>query len=250
MSGWIAAGPDGTGWSACLISGGRVAGYSTGPDSETALAALSDATGAGLHGVPEVAIGGGVPDALPAALLPDTGLILPSLCQRVPEDEVGAWTRLQVAGLRAARPDWDGVVCVPRAETVHWLHLSADEVVSCASTLTPRLHAALWPRPTGDAPGREAVAEALSRPERLMLYLRRAVLADDPGAGLGYLLGAELAATRAYWLGQQVIVACEGALGDAYLSVLVSQDVPVARMDPQALSDAGLIALGERLRLG
>ncbi|PIE14030.1 MAG: hypothetical protein CSA70_02380 [Rhodobacterales bacterium] len=137
--------------------------------------------------------------------------------------------RLAIAGFLLAHPNWDGVAVVV-GDPTHWAQISADEVVSFQSFLTLRIAAALGARGAVDGGGRvdgAAMAETLSRPERLAAHLASAEIGGAPGAALGHLIGAELGAARPYWLGQQVVVLGTGAMAAAYAAALEAQGVPV-----------------------
>ena len=190
-----------------------------------------------------IRIGDGAPEVAPAPVLPKGGNRCPALTQDSPPDVIGAWVRIWIAGFLARREDWDGIICVQEGGISHWLHISADEVVSCQSFLTPRLVLALG---GADSPDEAALADSLSRPERLAAHLRAAEVAGKAEALTGHLIGAELAAARAYWLGQQVAV-----IGDrlGYAGALRAQGVPVEAAECEALEPLGLQVLGKRLGL-
>lgn len=165
--------------------------------------------------------------------------------QRSPRDRLGVKARLAVAGFAVAQPGWDGVIALP-GDPGHWVHLSAGEVVSFQSFLTLRLAAALGAE--GALPERAAIQDAMARPERLATLLRSAELGGNRDAILGHLLGAELAASRSYWLGRQVILLGAGALAEGYADALEAQGVPVIRGDRAACEEAARAALGARRR--
>ncbi|UYV37159.1 2-dehydro-3-deoxygalactonokinase [Rhodobacteraceae bacterium D3-12] len=147
--------------------------------------------------------------------------------------------RLAVAGVAVAQPNWDGVILLP-GDPGHWVHLSAGEVISFQSFLTLRLATALG---AGRAADLTALHDTMARPERLAMQLNSAELGGNSDEILGHLIGAELAAARAYWLGQQVIILGEGGIADAYTQVLEAQGVPVTRGDRAASEAAGQAAL-------
>ena len=241
MGVWIALGRDQQGHVGYALTDGIVSEPMRGADEGGVLAGLGHA------GVPIIRIGKGAASPLPAPVLPGEGESLPNLAQTQPADLISAWVRLWVAGVLAQRDNWDGIVCAMHGDVVHWLHVSADEVVSSLSSLSPRLFAALG-LPLS-APEPQAIADSLSRPERLATHLRAAEVAGDPTACLGHLLGADLAATRAYWLGQQVVVIGEGALAEGYTRALQAQGVPVESTTSEAVLPLGLQALGVALTL-
>ncbi len=169
--------------------------------------------------------------------------------QDSPRDQLGIKARLAVAGIAVAQPNWDGVICLP-GDPSHWVHLSAGEVVSFQSFLTLRLAAALvTDRQTPAAtPDMSAVQDSMARPERIASQLRSAELGRNRDAILGHLMGAELAAARAYWLGQQVIVLGEDDTAQAYATVLEAQGVPVTRGTRAVCENAARSALGSKRR--
>jgi len=193
-----------------------------------------------------VRLGEGVPATLPAPVLPQSGATLPGFSQNDPADVIGARVRLWIAGYLAAHAHWDGVVCALDGDISHWVRVSADEAVSSQSFLTPRLVQVLN---GGDLPDLDALANSLSRPERLAANLRAAEIQGDADAMTSHLIGAELAAARPYWLGQQIVVIGSGALPAAYADALDAQGVPVDRQDTAPLIQSGLAALGRSLGL-
>lgn len=78
--------------------------------------------------------------------------------------------------------------------------------------LTPRLIADLG---GAETPDMTALSDTLSRPERLAAQLRSAQVAGDAAAITGHLVGAELAAAKVYWLGQEVVLLGQGPYYDA-----------------------------------
>lgn len=173
---------------------------------------------------------------VPAAVLP-VSLPLPALTQDKPRGYLDPVARLRVAGALATRRNWDGVICLPMAHVTHWCQISADEVVSFQSALTPTLLRALGATATADP---QALEDTMSRPERLSIHLRSAELGGAADAIAGHLLGAELTAMRAYWLGQQVIVIGENA---PHSDALTALGVPVEILHPSDAAREGLIAL-------
>jgi 2-dehydro-3-deoxygalactonokinase len=95
----------------------------------------------------------------------------------------------------------------------------------------------------------EAVADALSKPEQLaarLFGLRAADLLHGQDSGVararlsGLLIGAELAASRPYWLGQQIAIIGADALSSAYANALKPQGAFVETADVTATTLAGL----------
>jgi 2-dehydro-3-deoxygalactonokinase len=178
---------------------------------------------------------------VPASVLPEN-LPLSGLSQEKPRGAMCAAARLRVAGALVNRKNWDGVICLPMRDATHWCQISADEVVSFQSALTPVLARSL---DASDIADPEAVSDTMSHPERLSVHLRRATLVQAADAVAGHLLGAELAAMRPYWLGQQVIIISQDRL---YSSALEQQGVPVDHLHPQDCAQQGLVALWLKTR--
>ncbi|WP_238366690.1 2-dehydro-3-deoxygalactonokinase [Mesobacterium pallidum] len=190
--------------------------------------------------------------------------ILSGLSQAAPAD-VMRGEETQVAGLLATRPKFDGIVLLPGTHT-KWVHVSAGEVVSFRSFMTGELFALLSTQSvlrhslgaeTPDLAAFDAaVAATLSRPERMaaeLFSIRAAdLLLGQPGGAAwgrlaGLLIGAELAATRAYWLGQQLAVLDNGAQADLYARALEAQGAVILREAAAAMTLAGLKAAHARL---
>lgn len=145
-----------------------------------------------------------------------------------------------LAGHLAAAPGFDGVILAvpPGAEETVWAQVSAREIVSFQSVLTPLLRRALDAPPPNT--GFEAALEdTLSRPERLAAHLA-ADRAADAGNALAHLLGAELAAAKPYWLGQPVVLLAEPEEAGPYLRALAAQGVTATRAGFDAALLAGL----------
>ncbi|HMQ92889.1 MAG TPA: 2-dehydro-3-deoxygalactonokinase [Amaricoccus sp.] len=185
--------------------------------------------------------------------------ILPGLCQRTPWD-VMRGEETQIAGFLAGEPDFDGVLCLPGTHS-KWAHVGAGEVVSFTSFMTGEIFALLakasvlrhsvadtgWSEPDFI----EAVDETLSRPERLAARLfglrAESLLADlapeRARARLsGLLIGAELAATRPYWLGRDVVLIGAAGLAEAYRAALAHCGLAARQVAVAGLTLAGLAA--------
>lgn len=187
------------------------------------------------------------PDVIPTDLSPHSARAMPDLVQRDPPDAIDPWSRLILLGLMRQRPGWDGVAWILGTRLNQWVHLSAAEVVSVQSFLTPRLSDLLG---GGDAPAATAVTDTLSRPERLAQKLHVADMQADAAAVAGHLLGAELAAARPYWLGQPVVlISTRGPLPE-YAAALGAQAVPVTEIDAETLLPAACAGVAEQLGQG
>ncbi|MTI02339.1 2-dehydro-3-deoxygalactonokinase [Roseibium sp. RKSG952] len=194
--------------------------------------------------------------------VPDTdprirAFVVPGLKQVNPAD-VMRGEETQIAGYLANRPNWDGVICLPGTHT-KWVQISASEVVSFRTFMTGELFDLLRGQSVlrhsvadgwDDGAFAEAVADTLSKPEQLaarLFGLRAADLlhgqdGDTARARLsGYLIGAELAATRPYWLGQQLAIIGAPGLADAYSNALQQQGAFVESADATQSTLAGLM---------
>jgi len=204
---------------------------------------------------------------MPATRVKDSRLslqIVPGLSQANPPD-VMRGEETQIAGFLTQAPDFDGILCLPGTHT-KWVHISAEDVVSFQTFMTGELfdlltrHSVL--RHSVDAPGMDqaafadAVSEALSRPERLaqrLFSIRAGATLDGTDAGIsrarlsGTLIGAELAAAKPYWLGQQVVVAGSAALSGLYAEALKAQGVSARAMEADRLTLAGLARIRTRM---
>jgi 2-dehydro-3-deoxygalactonokinase len=198
--------------------------------------------------------------ALPVCVDPRLHVrVIPGLKQDAPAD-VMRGEETQITGFLALNAGWDGVICLPGTHT-KWVHVSAGEVVSFQTFMTGEQFGLLsgssvlrhsvdtdgWDKSAFD----EAINDSLSRPERLSANLfnlrARDLLTAQPKevarARLsGLLIGAELAAARPFWLGQQVAVVGATALSQIYADALASQGVPATVADGARMTLAGLQA--------
>ncbi|MFD0859373.1 2-dehydro-3-deoxygalactonokinase [Roseovarius aquimarinus] len=229
-------------WGALLPEGGRVTLFALrGDDLETRdLARAADAESvAGIDPARLVTLDNSARAAPPAEILPKGLRSLGALQQAGPAALLTAEARVLIAGALTAAPDWDGILLIPEPEVTHWVHVSAREVVSFQGAATGRLARAFGAK-AGEA-DTGALDDTMSRPERLAVHLNAAALTGDHSALWGHLLGAELAATRAYWLGQGVRI-----IGDAepYAAALAAQGVMAEAVPRAGAWRAGLRALG------
>jgi 2-dehydro-3-deoxygalactonokinase len=191
--------------------------------------------------------------------------IVPGLGQAAPPD-VMRGEETQIAGFLAAAPGFDGVLCLPGTHA-KWVQISAGEVVSFRTFMTGELfdllsaqsvlrHSVGADEIDADA-FRDAVSDTLSRPEMLaqrLFSIRAAQLLDGVGAQVsrarlsGYLIGAEIAAARSYWLGQDVVVAGAPALCEVYAMALSTQGVAVRTSEAAPLTRLGLMRARAALR--
>ena len=163
----------------------------------------------------------------------------------------------QIAGLLAARPDFDGVACLPGTHT-KWVRVSAGEICHFQTVMTGEVFALLSQQsvlrhsigdPDDDAGFDAALSDALAQPHRAfggLFRLRAESLLTDlaPGSAgarlSGALLGLELAAAKPYWLGQEVVIVGTSRLAALYARALRAQGVPVTEAAAEAVTLAGL----------
>ena len=191
--------------------------------------------------------------------------VVPGIKQTDPAD-VMRGEETQIAGFLSLNPNWDGVICLPGTHT-KWVHVSADEVVSFQTCMTGDLFAAIsghtvlkhstggdgWDADAFDA----ALGDTISRPEKLAAKLF-ALRAEGLLHGLsnetararlsGLLIGAEIAATKPYWLGQQVAMIGAGSLASLYLRALAAQSVSATQAQAERVTLAGLTAAYRKLK--
>lgn len=191
--------------------------------------------------------------------------IIPGICQDSPAD-VMRGEETQIAGFLFRNPNWDGVICLPGSHT-KWVHISADEVVSFQTYMTGEMFAAISGhtvlKHSVDSTGWDddvfatAVSETMSRPERLAanLFSLRAEgllhnMTNEAARSRlsGLLVGAELAGSRPYWLGQQVAVIGAGSIARLYVEALALQGTPATQVQGDSVTLAGLTAAYRRLK--
>ncbi|MDP3960480.1 MAG: 2-dehydro-3-deoxygalactonokinase [Pseudorhodobacter sp.] len=200
------------------------------------------------------------PSTLVKVALADPRLTLrlvPGLRQVRPAD-VMRGEETQIAGALAAMPGFDGVLCLPGTHS-KWVHVSAGEVVSFQTCMTGELFALLSTQSVlrhgmaGDGWDEHsfinALSDAISQPEkfaaRLFSLRAEALIAALPAAAArarlsGLLIGIELAATRPYWLGQQVVIVGAPKLAATYAAALAAQGVIARTLPAAACTIAGL----------
>ncbi|MCU0907916.1 MAG: 2-dehydro-3-deoxygalactonokinase [Rhodobacteraceae bacterium] len=191
--------------------------------------------------------------------------VIPGLKQARPAD-VMRGEETQIAGALAARPGFDGVLCLPGSHT-KWAHVSAAEVVSFQTCMTGEVFAALTGHTVlrhtvatdghDDAAFAAAVDDALSQPARLtanLFGLRASALLDglSPVTARsrlsGWLIGMELAASCPWWLGQPILILGAAALSDLYQRALAQQGAAADTLDADAMTLAGLTAARATLK--
>ncbi|PIB26014.1 2-keto-3-deoxy-galactonokinase [Amylibacter kogurei] len=191
--------------------------------------------------------------------------IVPGIRQDNPSD-VMRGEETQIAGFIATNPDWDGVICLPGSHT-KWVHISAGEVVSFQTFMTGEMFDTLSQNTVlrhsianegwDDDAFIDAVSDSMSKPERIagrLFSLRADGLLAGQSAQVararlsGLLVGAELAAARPYWLGQQIAILGDEKLAKIYSAALLEQGVSAMRTDADHMTVAGLNAAYQSLK--
>ena len=190
--------------------------------------------------------------------------VVAGLMQADPPD-VMRGEETQIAGLLAKRSGFDGTLCLPGTHT-KWVRVSAGEVVGFRTCMTGELFALAAERSVlrhsvddgwDEAAFAEAVADGLARPEQLaarFFAVRAEALLTGLGPGVGRarlsgaLIGAELAATRAWWLGTEVVIVGGRAQAAAYHAALAPQGVAAEVEDAGEMTLLGLAAAHGALR--
>ncbi len=190
--------------------------------------------------------------------------IVPGLNQISPPD-VMRGEETQIAGALALNPGFDGVLCLPGTHS-KWAQVSAAEVVSFQTFMTGEMFALLSEQSVlrhgmtepgwDDAAFDAALSETLSRPERIgarLFGLRAEGLIAGLAPGVararlsGLLIGLELAGSRAYWLGQPVLIVGAARLSALYSRALAAQGVATRQLSATETVLAGLAAARTRM---
>ncbi|MDA0722271.1 MAG: 2-dehydro-3-deoxygalactonokinase [Proteobacteria bacterium] len=189
--------------------------------------------------------------------------IAPGLKQVSPAD-VMRGEETQLAGALTLHPGFDGAICLPGTHS-KWGRISTGEVVGFQTYLTGEMFALLSEQSVlrhgmaedwDDSAFDQGVAEGMARPERLMAQLFR-LRAEGLIAGLtggaararlsGLLIGAELAATKGWWLGLPVLLVGTEGLARLYARALVPQGVTATVLPATECTIAGLSSGAGRL---
>ena len=190
--------------------------------------------------------------------------ILPGMSQADPPD-IMRGEETQISGFLQTQPDFDGVLCMPGTHT-KWVQISAGEVVSFRTYMTGELFALISTqsvlRHSMDDTFDEdafmaAVRDGMADPQALagrFFALRAEGLVAETQPGMararlsGFLIGAELAAAKPYWLGQRVALLGAGKLSDLYAKALAAEGVLPEIADVTEATLAGLTAAYETLK--
>ena len=185
--------------------------------------------------------------------------ILPGIKQDQPPD-VMRGEETQIAGFLADQPEFDGVICLPGTHT-KWVHISAKEVVSFQTFMTGETFALLskqsvlrhsvMTKDWDQSAFLEAASDCLSRPEAIaakLFQIRAGHLLNNTEPAVskaklsGLLIGAELAASKPYWLGRDVALLGAPELNTLYAATLKAQGVQSQSYTGDDATLKGLIA--------
>ena len=186
--------------------------------------------------------------------------VISGVQQTHPNPDVMRGEETQIAGFLSMNKDWDGVVCLPGTHT-KWVHISANEIISFRTFMTGEMFTLLSQNSVlkhsvggagwDDEAFNTGLEQSMGRPESFaanLFSIRAADLLTDQTphqarARLsGLLIGAELAASKPYWLGQNVCVLGADGLSKIYTDALTAQAVPVTQTDGTRMTLAGLTA--------
>ncbi|WP_158644665.1 2-dehydro-3-deoxygalactonokinase [Paracoccus jeotgali] len=189
------------------------------------------------------------------------------ITQADPPDLIcGDETRL--AGLLLAAPDFDGVVCLPGHHT-RWVRVSAGEICHVQTVMTSDILQALSQETAlrfsllgqdnafDETAFDEALDLSLSRPHAAwgrLFRLRVEAMTENANPGhvagwlAGLVIGLDLGASRAMWLGQKVLILGADALAPHYHRALDRQGVGPLKGDATAATLAGLSEAWRKVR--
>ncbi len=207
--------------------------------------------------VPAAPLGAGT-----AALTADPRLkvrILGGVSQTNPPD-VMRGEETQIAGLLAARPGFEGVVCLPGTHS-KWAHVTGGEIFHFVTFMTGELFELLSRRSIlrhaldgeglDEAAFDAALDDAMGRPERVAAKLF-SIRAEGLLTGLspaaargrlsGLLIGMELAGAKPWWLGREIALIGAEPLTRLYRRALASTGIEAATLAADAATLDGLRA--------
>ena len=183
--------------------------------------------------------------------------ILGGLRQDNPAD-VMRGEETQIRGFLSIFSNFDGIICLPGTHT-KWVHVSAGEVISFRTFMSGELFDLLskfsvlkhsvkssgW----NDKEFRSVVSESISNPQRIFSdffklwadHLLKQVEQSELRSKLsGYIIGAELAGAKPYWLGQNVVILGNDNLSKIYKTALEGQGIFAQEIDATECTLNGL----------
>ena len=183
--------------------------------------------------------------------------ILGGLRQDNPAD-VMRGEETQIRGFLSIFSNFDGIICLPGTHT-KWVHVSAGEVISFRTFMSGELFDLLskysvlkhsvksdgW----SDKEFKSAVSESISNPQKIFSdffklradHLLKQVEQSELRSKLsGYIIGAELAGAKPYWLGQNVVILGNDNLSKIYKTALEGQGIFAQEIDATECTLNGL----------
>ncbi len=191
--------------------------------------------------------------------------ILGGMSQSAPAD-VMRGEETQIAGFIDTHPDFEGVLCLPGTHT-KWVHISAREIVSFRTFMTGELFALLsdhsvlkysvmggdWDQSAFEA-GLDSSISAPQMAAAHLFGLRAEGLVNGMTPSVarsrlsGMLIGLELAGSKPYWLGQEIVVIGDPKLSEVYVQALGMQHAPAKTVNADQLTLSGLFAAYRHLK--
>lgn len=185
--------------------------------------------------------------------------ILPGLSQPQPAD-VMRGEETQIAGFLAARPDFDGTLCLPGTHC-KWVRIQGGQVLGFQTFMTGELFSLISGQSVlrltlaGAQPDPQAFVQAATQamadphaaPSQLFALRAGALLHASPpqqaaGRLSGLLIGAELGAAREFWHNRTSIIIGAPELAALYETPLRAAGADARRMDGAELVLSGLTA--------
>ena len=183
--------------------------------------------------------------------------ILGGLRQDNPAD-VMRGEETQIRGFLSIFSNFDGIICLPGTHT-KWVHVSAGEVISFRTFMSGELFDLLskysvlknsvksdgW----NDKEFKSAVFESISNPQKIFSdffrlradHLLKQVEQSELRSKLsGFIIGAELAGAKPYWLGQNVVILGNNNLSKIYKTALEGQGIFAQEVDATECTLNGL----------
>ena len=183
--------------------------------------------------------------------------ILPGIMQASPSD-VMRGEETQIAGYLSKKPNFDGVICLPGTHT-KWVHISAGEIISFRTFMTGEIfqllseYSILKNSVKSDKIDTDSFLQAFedtySNPALLsskLFGIRATDLLENIPTKLlkaklsGYLIGSELAGSKSYWLGRDIVMIGNDNLCDLYEKALKKLGLNISLENTQDITLNGL----------
>ena len=185
-------------------------------------------------------------------------MVLAGIKQIDPAPDVMRGEETQIAGVLSQNPRFEGVLCLPGTHT-KWVWINAGEIVRFRTFMTGELfgllslHSVLrhslsdagWDEIEFANDIRSTVTEPANLAGRLFSIRAEALVSSLDAATAnarlsGLLIGAELAAAKAYWLNQNVTIVGNGPQSRLYAAALRTLGQPPDVIDASHVTLAGL----------